>query len=60
MRNGFFPFLLKKFEPDRLLQAKVLLVIAPARPFTIREVAVLKSFVREGGKILLTVGWEER
>ncbi len=60
LRNGFTPFLLKEFDPEKLMKAEVLVVIAPTQPFTENEVIILKNFVKKGGKIILSVGWEER
>jgi len=60
MRNGFHPFLLREFRPEKLMQAKVLIIIAPTKPFINEEVTALKDFMRNGGKVLLSVGWEEK
>lgn len=60
LRNGFFPLLLKDFNAEKLLRAKLLIIIAPTQPFTENEVKIVKDFVKGGGKVLLTVGWEER
>jgi hypothetical protein len=59
LRNGYFPLLLKDFDTEKLLQAKLLVMIAPTQPFTEREVAAVKEFVKGGGNLLLSVGWEE-
>ncbi len=59
-RNGYFPLLLNNFDPDKINRAKLLVFIAPTRPFTTDEATVLKNYVKNGGEILLTVGFEEK
>ena len=59
LRNGFFPRLLREFDSDKLMQAKLLVLIAPTQPFSNNEIKMLNSFVENGGKILISVGWEE-
>ncbi|MEI6127271.1 MAG: DUF4350 domain-containing protein [Pseudomonadota bacterium] len=60
MRNGFFPLLMEKFDAEKLMQARVFIIIAPTQPFTEDEVAALKKFIESGGKIILSVGFEEK
>ncbi len=58
-RNGFWPFLLKDFKREDLLQAKALIIIAPTQPFSAEEIATVQDFVEKGGKLLVAVGHEE-
>ncbi len=59
MRNGYFPMLLRDLSLERLMRAKLLLLIAPTQPFSQKDTLILRRFVESGGKIILTVGWEE-
>ncbi|MFC1969310.1 DUF4350 domain-containing protein [Chloroflexota bacterium] len=59
LRNGFMPFLLRDFSKEKLSQAKLLVLIAPAKPFQKREIGEIKAFVERGGTLLISVGWEE-
>ncbi len=60
MRNGYYPQVLKTFDSQRILDAEILVVIAPAKPFNEKEVKVITEYVRRGGYLILTVGWEEK
>lgn len=60
MRNGLYPFLLSEFDKDKLQEARVLIIIAPTKPFAEHEVEVLKDFIKRGGNVILSVGWEEK
>lgn len=60
IRNGFYPQVLKTFDESKILGAELLLIIAPAKPFHERELKLLQEFVRRGGSLILTVGWEEK
>lgn len=59
IRNGFFPTLLRKFDRERLFQAKLFITIAPAQRYSSGEVALLREFVKKGGRLVMAVGWEE-
>jgi len=58
MRNGYVPFLLPKITHERLERAELLISIAPSRPFSSAERAVVRRFVERGGTFLCTVGAE--
>jgi len=60
VRNGYYPLVLRKFDRLKILAAQVLVLIAPAKPFTDDQVGVLEEFVRSGGCLILTLGWEEK
>jgi len=60
LRNGFFPMALKRWDREAIMSAKILILIAPTRRFASGEIAILKEFVAQGGRLLLSVGWEER
>ncbi|MFC2013851.1 DUF4350 domain-containing protein [Chloroflexota bacterium] len=60
MRNGYLSFLLKGFSPEKVAGSDLLVLIAPTKPFTRNEVKMLQAYVKNGGRLILTVGWEER
>jgi hypothetical protein len=59
-RNGYFPQVLKTFNEDRIASAGMLIIIAPAKPFTEREIETIGKFVQNGGFLIVAVGWEEK
>jgi hypothetical protein len=59
MRNGFLPLRLREWTADKLDRAGLLVLIAPARPFTSEELATVRRFAEEGGIVLCMVGAEE-
>jgi len=60
IRSGYFPQVLRAFDTQRLRDADLLIIIAPAKPFADREIEFIDEFVRQGRHLILTVGWEER
>ena len=60
IRNGYFPKVLKTFDTQRINRATVLILIAPAKPFSDEEIEAIEGFIRQGGYLILTVGWEEK
>ena len=60
MRNGYLSFTLRTFKKEMLEKAALLVLIAPAQPFTKNEIKWIRDFVKQGGTLILTVGWEER
>jgi hypothetical protein len=59
MRNGYFPMLADDLSPARLGRCKVLVSIAPSRPYSAAERAAVIDFVEKGGIFICTVGAEE-
>ncbi len=59
LRNGFFPVLLREFDREKILKAKLVVIIAPTQPYTTKEVDILTDFVKSGGRVLISVGFEE-
>jgi hypothetical protein len=61
MRNGYLTLTLPEFTPERLSRARLLVSIAPARPFSEKEREAVLEFVRSGGIFIYTAGhqrWE--
>lgn len=59
MRNKYFPLLMHKFNSKNLLKSKLLIIIAPTKSFSSSEIEAIKLFVEKGGKVIVSVGWEE-
>lgn len=58
-RNGTLPFLLRDMDGEALAEAELLVLIAPGDRFSAREVRIIVDWVERGGKLLVSVGWEE-
>ena len=59
VRNGTVPLLLRQIDAETLAEAEILVVIAPGQPFSAGEVKTIQEFVERGGRLLVSVGWEE-
>jgi hypothetical protein len=59
MRNGYLSLDLSEMTPQRLERARLLISVAPAKPFTKREIEMVENFVRNGGVFISTVGYED-
>jgi hypothetical protein len=60
IRNGYLPQALKTLDTRRLQQTGLLVLIAPAQPVSPMDIAAIDGWVQQGGRLLLTVGWEEK
>lgn len=59
-RNGYIPLIRRGALDKSILSAKIYVVIAPNKSFTLREQELLKMYIRQGGLLILAVGWEEK
>jgi hypothetical protein len=59
VRNGLVPLLHRELNAETLAKASLLVVVAPAQPFSAQEVAVIRRWVEGGGRLLVSVGFEE-
>ena len=59
MRAGFIPLLRTSGINENLVESKLLVLVAPAKPFAKKDIMILERFVRNGGFILATCGKEE-
>ncbi len=57
-RNGYLPLQLPEYTRERLSRARLLMLVAPAREFSPREQQLVDDFVRSGGILICTVGYE--
>lgn len=60
MRNGYLSFMLNDFSKQKILKSDILIFIAPTKPFTNKEIEVIKEYVKKGGVVFLSVGYEEK
>jgi hypothetical protein len=58
MRNGYLTLTLPELTAERLSRARLLVSIAPARPFRAEERAAVLAFVRSGGVFIFAAGHE--
>ncbi len=58
MRNGYLPLLLSDTTPERLDKARLLFIDAPAREYSAAECDIVENYVKKGGIVILTVGYE--
>ncbi len=59
MRKQYMPVVADRFVPAAIGRSKLVFVLAPARKYRATEIAVLDGFVRQGGQLFLSVGYEE-
>ncbi len=59
MRNGFLTLSLPDLTRERLERAGLLVVIAPSRRFSREQVETVKTFVRNGGILIVTTGYDQ-
>lgn len=59
-RNGYIPFVMREFSPEWLKASSLYVSVAPQRHYTRAEMEQLEGFVKEGGRALIAVGYEER
>jgi hypothetical protein len=60
MRNGYCPYLMRKFRERLVKDSDVLVVIAPSMPFSRAEIRTLEEFMEAGGLMILSTGYEEK
>jgi hypothetical protein len=59
MRSGFLPRTLERWQPQELDQAKILVEIAPSKPFSRIELQAVTRFMQHGGLVIVSCGMEE-
>lgn len=61
MRNSYMPLVLNEsFSSENVLKGSVLIIIAPTKSYTNKEVSMAKSFVSNGGVLILSTGVEDK
>jgi hypothetical protein len=59
-RNGYAPLLMRTFDESLVGDSELLVIIAPSKPFSRLEEKVIDDFMRDGGTLILSTGYEER
>lgn len=58
IRNDYFPYMMPDFSGASLDAGKLLVIIAPAKPYSTGELKAIKDYLAEGGMVLIAAGWE--
>lgn len=58
MRNGYMPLTLAEWTPQRLERAGLLICGARARTLSRAEVQTIERYIRGGGTLIMTVGYD--
>jgi hypothetical protein len=57
-RNNYFPLLMPDLSEASLEPGKILVIIAPAKPYNAGEIKIIKNFLAGGGMVLIAAGWD--
>ena len=57
-RDGYLTLMLHELTEERLKNAGFLISVAPSRPYSEAERAIIKRFVEGGGVFICTAGWD--
>lgn len=60
VRNDFSPVVMRYFNTQQLDIAEVLVIIAPAKPFSSHYIKYIAEWVKNGGYLIVAVSWHER
>jgi hypothetical protein len=60
MRNKYLPFIYRDFSEQALRNSKQFIVISPAQNFTNQEIEVIDNYIKNGGVVIWSVGYEEK
>ncbi len=59
-RNNLQPFLLREFSKEKIMKSRLLICNAPTAAFTTDEVVFLRSYMEQGGVVLIATGYEDK
>ena len=60
MRNDYFSFILKDFSKNQIKNSELLIFVAPTKTFSQDEVDFIKQYIRDGGYVILSTGYEDK
>ena len=60
LRNQLLPIQMEAFDPNALSRAETLFIIGPQMPYTPSEISEIERFVMDGGRLIVSAGWEEK
>jgi hypothetical protein len=59
-RNDYFPIIMKDFSEEKIMDSKILFLIAPTKSLIESEIEILKNYMFKGGIIVLSTGYEDK
>ena len=59
-RYGFVPISFNEWTDQAVREASLFVTTAPTQPYSRHQLGVLKTFVENGGILLMNSGWEEK
>jgi len=59
-RNGYLPIIMRSFSSKQLLDGEILVLIAPMKNFTPKEIERIEQFVSKGGLLIICSGFHEK
>jgi len=59
MRAGYMPLINTTGISEIVAESRIVVFVAPAKPFRNSDIRILDDYVRNGGFILIASGWEE-
>ena len=59
-RHGFVPLAMREFDREQLAASQLYVTVAPAFPYAANERDALRTYVENGGLLIVSAGYEER
>lgn len=56
----YLPIIIDSFSEEKLFQSKILVLVAPMKPFTAQEVDKIEQFMISGGLVILSSGYTDK
>lgn len=60
MRNNYLPIILRDFKKEKIEDSEMLIMNAPTEKIEAGEVDFLKEYMKKGGVVILSTGYEEK
>jgi Domain of unknown function (DUF4350) len=59
MRKNYCPVVMPRFSPALIQRSKIVFLVAPAKRLSTAELKAYEEFVRRGGQLFVSVGYEQ-
>ena len=59
-RNGYLPLFLRDFSKDEISKSSFIVFNAPTKKFVSNEVDLLKTYMKDGGIVILSTGYDDK
>jgi len=56
----YLPYVMDEFSGEQLRDGKILVLVAPTKPFSSQEVVDIVGFVTHGGLLIISVGYDDK